>query len=101
MAQFKKLPSALQDTSFQILFEDVDTSNLTPDEKRKYEENVKYYRDLKNMIDTAFEAGKAKGKEEVDPKRNIEIARQMKVEGEVIEKIVRYTGLTREEIEKL
>ena len=48
---------------------------------------------LKNVVDTSFDEGKAEGK--------IEIARQMKSEKEPIEKIVRFTGLTREEIENL
>ena len=33
--------------------------------------------------------------------RNIEIARNMKSDGEPIEKIVRYTGLTKEDVENL
>ena len=63
----------------------------------KYEESLKYYRDLKNVVDSSFDEGKAEGKEE----RNTEIARQMKSEGEPIEKIARFTGLTPGEIEKL
>jgi predicted transposase/invertase (TIGR01784 family) len=60
---------------------------------------------LKNVVDTSFEEGKAEGKAEgkVEGKeqRNIEIARQMKAEGEPIEKIIRFTGLSLEEIGRL
>jgi predicted transposase/invertase (TIGR01784 family) len=63
----------------------------------KYEESLKYYRDLKNVLDTSFDEGKAEGKAEL----KIEIARQMKSEGEPVEKIVRFTGLPVEEIERL
>ncbi len=90
-------PQALQDRIFQKLFEAAEIAKFSPDEKIKYEESLKYYRDLKNVVDTSFDEGKAEGKEE----RNVEIARQMKLEGEATEKIVRYTGLSREEIEKL
>ena len=90
-------PQALQDRVFQKLFEAAEIAKFTPDEKSKYEESLKYYRDLKNVVDTSFDEGKAEGKEE----RNIEIARQMKSEGESIEKIVRFTGLTAEEIGRL
>jgi len=86
-------PKALQDRVFQKLFEAAEIAKFTPDEKNKYEESLKYYRDLKNVVDTSFDEGKAEGK--------IEIARQMKSEREPIEKIVRFTGLTREEIENL
>ena len=82
-------PKALQDRVFQKLFEAAEIAKFTPDEKNKYEESLKYYRDLKNVVDTSFDEGKA------------EIARQMKSEGEPGDKIVRFTGLTKEEREKL
>jgi predicted transposase/invertase (TIGR01784 family) len=86
-------PQALQERIFQKLFEAAEIAKFTPDEKTKYEESLKYYRDLKNVVDTSFDEGKIEGK--------IEIARQMKLEGEPIEKIVRFTGLPVNEIEKL
>lgn len=86
-------PRVLQDRVFQKLFEAAEIAKFTPDEKDKYEESLKYYRDLKNVVDSSFDEGKQE--------RNYEIARQMKLEGETIEKIIRYTGLTEEEIEKL
>jgi predicted transposase/invertase (TIGR01784 family) len=86
-------PQALQDRIFQKLFETAEIAKFTPDEKNKYEESLKYYRDLKNVVDTSFDDGKAE--------RSLEIARQMKSEGEPIEKIVRFTGLTKAEIENL
>lgn len=33
-----------------------------PEEKEDFKENIKYYRDLKNVIDTAFDEGKIEGK---------------------------------------
>jgi predicted transposase/invertase (TIGR01784 family) len=86
-------PQALQERIFQKLFEAAEIAKFTPDEKIKYEESLKYYRDLKNVVDSSFEEGKAEGR--------TEIARQMKSEGEPIEKIIRFTGLNKEEIEKL
>lgn len=90
-------PQALQDRVFQKLFEAAEIAKFTPEEKVKYEESLQYYRDLKNVVDTSYDEGKAEGKQE----EKYEIARQMKSEGEAIEKIIRYTGLTMEEIEKL
>ena len=89
----KSRPQALQDRVFMKLFEAAEIAKFTPDEKNKYEESLKYYRDLKNVVDTSFDEGKAEGK--------AEIARQMKSEGEPIEKIIRFTGLVKDEIEKL
>jgi len=90
-------PPALQERIFQKLFEAAEIAKFTPDEKNKYEESLKYYRDLKNVVDTSFDEGKAEGKEE----RNFEIARQMKLAGEPIEKITLFTGLTKLEIDNL
>jgi len=90
-------PRELHDPVFQKLFEAPEIANLTPVEKHKYEESLKYYRDLKNMMDTSFEAGKALAKKEY----NIGIARRMKTGGVPIEDIIKFTGLAKQEIEKL
>lgn len=94
MALQDKYINPFTDFGFKKLFgSEPNKDLLIDDEKTKYEESLKYYRDLKNVVDTSFDEGKIEGK--------IEIARQMKSEGEPIEKIVRFTGLTGEEIEKL
>lgn len=90
-------PQALQERIFQKLFEAAEIAKFTPDEKIKYEESLKYYRDLKNVVDSSFEEGKAEGIAE----GRTEIARQMKSEGEPIEKIIRFTGFNKEETENL
>jgi|AntRauTorckE5430_2_1112549.scaffolds.fasta_scaffold13413_2 predicted transposase/invertase (TIGR01784 family) len=61
--------------------------------KKLYEESLKNYRDIKNLVDTS----KEEGREE----RTIEFARKMKNSGEPISKIVEYTGLTEKQIEEL
>lgn len=97
---FKKLqnrPPALQERVFQKLFEAAEIAKFTPDDRIKYEESLKYYRDLKNVVDTSYDEGKAEGKAEGKE----EIARQMKLDGEPLEKIIRYTGLSGEAVEKL
>ena len=94
-------PQALQDRVFQKLFEAAEIAKFTPDEKNKYEESLKYYRDLKNVVDTSFDEGKAEGKAEGKDERNIEIARQMKQKGMESTLISEITGLSIDKIEKL
>ena len=53
--------------------------------------------DYDSGMKKAMDEGEAKGIE----KRNIEIARNMKSDGEPMEKIMRYTGLTEAEIGRL
>jgi predicted transposase/invertase (TIGR01784 family) len=86
-------PTALQDRVFQKLFEAAEIAKFTPDEKNKYEESLKYYRDLKNVVDTSFDKGKLE--------RSAEIARQMKAKGMDTSLIAEITGLSIKEIEKL
>ncbi len=69
--------------------------------KARYEESLKVYRDLKGVVDTSYEEGKAEGIVEGSDGRNIEIALKMKKMGEPLEKISGYTDLSIEEIKKL
>jgi predicted transposase/invertase (TIGR01784 family) len=57
-------PNKLQEKIFQRLFETAEIAKFTPEEKEQYEESLKSYRDLKNVIDTAFGDGEIKGKME-------------------------------------
>ena len=93
LSQLQDRPQQLQDKVFERLFESAEIAKFSQKDRFAYEESLKYYRDIKNVVDTS----KEEGKEE----RNIEIAREMKKENESIEKIIKYTNLTKEEIEKL
>ncbi len=75
----------------------IESVKFTPDQVRSYEDSLKYYRDLKNSLDTAKEEGKIEGMIE----GKIEVALQMIAENEPIERITRFTGLSREEIQHL
>ena len=83
----------LRERVFEKLFETAEIARFTPDQVRFYEDNLKYYRDLKNSLDTAREEGILEGIEKV--------AIEMLLEKEPIEKIIRFTGLSLEQIEKL
>jgi predicted transposase/invertase (TIGR01784 family) len=78
---------------FTDFVEAAEIARFTPDEKNKYEESLTYYRDLKNVVDTSFDEGKAEGK--------AEIAFQMKQKGIETNLIAEITGLSIEEIQKL
>ena len=60
---------------------------------------------IKNSLDTAreqgFEKGHEKGRAEGRDERSIEIAWEMLADGESIEKIMRYTGLTETQIREI
>ena len=79
------------------LTETTDIEDYAPTQVRSYEGSLKYYRDLKNSLDTARDEGKEEGKIE----GKIEIAIEMLKANEPIDKIMRFTGLTQEQIEQL
>jgi predicted transposase/invertase (TIGR01784 family) len=58
----EKRPSKLQEKIFQRLFETAEIAKFTPEEKQQYEDSLKSYRDLKNVIDTSYGDGKSDGK---------------------------------------
>ena len=72
-------------------------------------DSLKAYRDWKNTVDTAaykghekgLEEGLRKGRKEGRREQAFAIARQMKADQEPPDKIMRYTGLTETEIDRL
>ena len=88
-----KVPDKLRERVFEKLFETAEIARFTPDQVRSYEDSLKYYRDMKNSLDTA----KEEGREE----REIEIVKSALREGLTIELIQKLTGLTRQQIEEL
>lgn len=57
--------------------------------------------DYNSGMKKAKDEGRAEGRAEGKAEEKIEVARNMKADGESVEKIMRYTGLSKEEIEKL
>ncbi len=88
-----KKPDKLQEKVFCNLFEQAEIARYSDDEYAEYEDSLKYYRDLKNSMDTAFEEGKIEGK--------LETAVKMKKKGYLTTDISEITGLSMEEIDEL
>ena len=114
-------PKELQEEIFNKLFETAEIAKFTKDEHNEYESSLKYYRDLKNTLDTAKEDGREEGrlegklegieegriigieegKLEGETNKTIEIARNLLSLNIDIETISKSTGLSKSEIEKI
>ena len=78
-------------------------------EEWEYEASKMAYRDIKNSIDTAkqeglaegMELGMKKGMKKGMNQKALDIARNMLADGVDINLIMKYSGLTQEQIEKL
>ncbi|MGB0522973.1 MAG: hypothetical protein ACPGJS_08430 [Flammeovirgaceae bacterium] len=68
------------------LFEVAEIAKFTPEQVRSYEDSLKYYRDLKNALDTAFEEGLETG--------YTEIVLNMYQQGHSLDAIAQLTGLS-------
>ena len=92
--QKEKYINPLTDFGFKkLLFEAAEIAKFTPKERVAYEESLKYYRDIKNVVDTSREEGREE--------RTIEIAKELKNNGIPIEVIMQSTGLSKKEIENI
>ena len=87
--RLEKIPENLKERIFEKTFEVAEIAKFTPDQVRSYEDSLKYYRDLKNSLDTAKEEGK------------LEIAKSMIAKGYEVSEIIDLTGLTKQQIETL
>ena len=101
-------PKELCDKVFDRLFEEAEIAKFTPQEMREYEASKMAYRDIKNCIDTAKQEGLAEGIElgrkicmELGMNQKaLDIVRNMLADGVDINLIMKYAGLTQEQIEK-
>jgi predicted transposase/invertase (TIGR01784 family) len=89
LEDFQTIPTIIADEVFNQAFEKAELAKFGQAELMSYENSLKTYRDLKGVIDTAFDEGK------------IEMIKAFKKAGASIETIIQATGLTKEEIEKL
>ena len=107
--RLERLPDTLREQVFEQLFDTAEIARFTPDQVRSYEKSLKYYRDMKNSLDTAFDEGKeegiTEGRTEGKKEGRTEEKRQVVINGLQkgldIKIIVDLTGLSVEAIEKI
>lgn len=97
LEDFQVIPNIIADEVFQQAFDKAELAKLGSVEMEKYERSLKVYRDLNGAFTTARDEGRIAGRKA----GKIELASFMKAENETVEKIINYTGLTEDEIEKL
>ena len=93
LSRLLERPKALQEKVFTKLFEAAEIARFTPEERRGYEDSVKVYRDINNIVATA--------KKDVRIEEKRATAKRMKAKGYPMEDIAEMTELSIAEIEKL
>ncbi|MBQ9186755.1 MAG: hypothetical protein IJ144_02885 [Prevotella sp.] len=109
----ERMPWMAQNAVFKRLSEIAEVASLNKDERRKYDESLRAYRDTIAVMNGQFQQGEQKGRvegrAEGRAEGNIEgrteerfdIARKMKQKGMAAEVIADITSLTAKEIEEL
>jgi len=67
LKHLERIPERLQTKIFEKLFNTASYFALSKEDKFIYEESLKYYNDLKNSLDTAFDDGKEEKEKELIP----------------------------------
>ncbi len=114
LEDFENIPKLFEkDIVFIDAFTKAELGNLDRTAHMEYENSLKVYRDLKNVIDTATDTGVNRGYQlgkmegiiegimEGKMEEKIKIAQSLKKMGMSSEIIIQATGLTKEEIEKI
>ncbi len=101
LPRLQKIPVSLQERIFEKLFAAAEIAKFSPEQINAYEDSLKYYRDLKNSLDTAKEEGRQEGRVEGREETREEVAQKALQMGMAIPVIMQLTGLTEEEITKL
>jgi predicted transposase/invertase (TIGR01784 family) len=58
LAELNEPPSPLQEAVFTELFEVAEIANFSPIEQETYQNSLKYYRDMNNVVDTSRQEGR-------------------------------------------
>ena len=101
LSRLMKRPAALQERVFTRLFEQAEIARYTPEERLDYEDSLKVYRDLKNVLDTAELKGLRKGIAQGRAEGVASVARSMKAKGMDAATISELTGIDIDEVRKL
>lgn len=107
--RFDKIPEKLKERIFEKLFETAEIAKFTQEQVRSYEDSLKYYRDLKNSLDSAKDEGReegqvkgrAEGKEEGILEGKLVIAKSMILKGYSNSEIIELTRLSANQIDDL
>ena len=101
MDTLTRMPWMAQNSVFQRLAQIADISAMTKEERLKYDEGLKQFRDAHSVFEGARREGEARGRAAGLREGKMSTALNMKNLGMATDIIMQVTGLSAEEIEKL
>ena len=97
METLTRLPWAAQNAVFKKLEDIADVAALSRQERMKYDEGLRKYRDTISVLQGAREEGREEGRNQ----RSFEIAKKMLLGGMDEATVMEMTGLTKEDINQI
>ncbi|WP_298647783.1 Rpn family recombination-promoting nuclease/putative transposase [uncultured Proteiniphilum sp.] len=101
METLERIPFKARKAVFEKLEQIADIASMSKEERERYDESIKVYRDHLATLAYAEQKGREEGREEGERNKQLAIARNLKTEGIPVGIISKATGLSVEEIEKL
>jgi predicted transposase/invertase (TIGR01784 family) len=101
LSDLQERPNALQERVFTKLFQAAEIANFSKEEKDAYEESLKHYRDIKNVVDSSKEEGRLEGIEEGKEEESDENIKNGIMKGYSNEIISDITGRNIENIQRI
>ena len=97
MEALNRMPFAAKDSVFAKIAQIADISALSKEERMKYDEGIRKYRDTICVMDYAVEKGRAEGEKQ----GRYKVARNLLAMGLPVESVIQATGLSKEDIKQL
>ena len=97
LANLEARPERLRERIFERLFEVAEISNFTETERDAYEDSLKHYRDINNVVNTSREEGREEGIAEATAK----LALRMLNTGIARTQVTEITGLSDAQLDRL
>ena len=88
-----RIPDKLREKIFDQLFETAEIAKFNTEQLHNYEDSLKYYRDLKNSLDTAREEGREEGE--------ALFVLRLHEKGKAVSEIVELTGFSAERVAQI
>lgn len=99
LEDIQQIPAIFKEEKiFEAAFEKAELAKLSKVERQNYENSLKSYRDLKGVIDTAFDEGKIEGKMEGKMEEKYEVLAKGLLLGLSVADLARLTGLSEEQV---
>ncbi len=99
LEDIQQIPAIFKEEKiFEAAFEKAELAKLSKVERQNYENSLKSYRDLKGVIDTAFDEGKIEGKIEGKMEEKYEVLAKGLSLGLSVTDLARLTGLSEEQV---